>query len=72
MKWRSSSRPWLAKPTGWWTFCREANALYDPAEYDVVVAAGEQVTSGFLALHLQALGLQGALLARLAAAGAHR
>ena len=25
-------------------FCREANALYDPAEYDVVVASGEQVT----------------------------
>ncbi|GEO00343.1 aspartokinase [Novosphingobium sediminis] len=38
------------------TFCREANALYDRAEYDVVVAAGEQVTSGLLALHLQALG----------------
>ncbi|WP_425498158.1 aspartate kinase [Novosphingobium piscinae] len=38
------------------TFCREANPLYDPAEYDVVVASGEQVTSGLLALHLQALG----------------
>ncbi|WP_421852077.1 aspartate kinase [Novosphingobium sp.] len=38
------------------TFCREANALYDRAEYDVVVAAGEQITSGLLALHLQALG----------------
>jgi aspartate kinase len=37
-------------------FCREAHALYDRAEYDVVVAAGEQVTSGLLALHLQALG----------------
>ena len=37
-------------------FCREANALYDPAEYDVVVASGEQVTSGLLALTLQALG----------------
>ncbi|MEO0031767.1 MAG: hypothetical protein RIS94_1525 [Pseudomonadota bacterium] len=37
-------------------FCREASALYDPAEYDVVVAAGEQITSGLLALHLQALG----------------
>ena len=37
-------------------FCREANALYDPAEYDVVVAAGEQVTSGLLAIALQALG----------------
>ncbi|GAC1613179.1 MAG: aspartate kinase [Novosphingobium sp.] len=37
-------------------FCREANTLYDPAEYDVVVASGEQVTSGLLALTLQALG----------------
>ena len=38
------------------TFCREANPLYDPAEYDVVVASGEQVTAGLLALTLQALG----------------
>ncbi len=37
-------------------FSREASALYDPAEYDVVVASGEQVTSGLLAMHLQALG----------------
>jgi len=37
-------------------FCREANPLYDPAEYDVVVATGEQVTAGLLALTLQALG----------------
>ncbi|QJQ31180.1 aspartate kinase [Sphingomonas lacunae] len=37
-------------------FCREADPLHDPAEYDVVVAAGEQVTSGLLAMHLQALG----------------
>ncbi|MBN9144993.1 MULTISPECIES: aspartate kinase [unclassified Novosphingobium] len=37
-------------------FCREANALYDPAEYDVVVASGEQVTSGLLALTLQSIG----------------
>ncbi|MEP2138992.1 MAG: aspartate kinase [Erythrobacter sp.] len=37
-------------------FCREANALFDPAEYDVVVASGEQVTSGLLALTLQSLG----------------
>ncbi|MXO81837.1 aspartate kinase [Altererythrobacter aestiaquae] len=37
-------------------FCREANAIYDPAEYDVVVASGEQVTSGLLALTLQSLG----------------
>ena len=39
-------------------FCREANPLYDPAEYDVVVASGEQVTSGLLALTLQAMGVQ--------------
>ena len=38
------------------TFCREANPLYDPAEYDVVVASGEQVTSGLLALTLQSMG----------------
>ncbi|MCK0127164.1 aspartate kinase [Erythrobacter sp. F6033] len=37
-------------------FCREANALYDPAEYDAVVASGEQVTSGLLSLTLQSLG----------------
>ena len=37
-------------------FCREANALYDPAEHDVVVASGEQVTAGLLAMTLQALG----------------
>ncbi len=37
-------------------FCREANPLYDPAEYDVVVATGEQVTAGLLALTLQAMG----------------
>jgi len=39
-------------------FCREASALYDPREYDVVVSAGEQVTSGLLALALQAQGLK--------------
>ncbi|AXJ94987.1 MULTISPECIES: aspartate kinase [unclassified Sphingomonas] len=35
-------------------FCREASSLYDPREYDVVVAAGEQITSGLLAIALQA------------------
>jgi aspartate kinase len=39
-------------------FCREASSLYDPREYDVVVAAGEQVTSGLLAIALQSLGVQ--------------
>ena len=38
-------------------FCREASALYDPREYDVVVSSGEQVTSGLLAIALQAAGV---------------
>jgi aspartate kinase len=38
-------------------FCREASPLYDPREYDVVVSAGEQVTSGLLAIALQAIGV---------------
>ncbi len=37
--------------------CREAAASYDPREYDVVVASGEQVTSGLLAITLQGMGL---------------
>ena len=36
--------------------CREAAALYDPKEYDVVVASGEQVTAGLLAMTLQNMG----------------
>lgn len=36
-------------------FCREASPLHDPREYDVVVASGEQVTSGLLAIVLQAM-----------------
>ena len=39
-------------------FCREISALHDAAEYDVVVASGEQVTSGLLALMLQAMGVR--------------
>ncbi|MBS0503531.1 MAG: aspartate kinase [Proteobacteria bacterium] len=39
------------------TFCREVSPLYDPREYDVVVASGEQVTSGLLAISLQAIGV---------------
>jgi aspartate kinase len=38
-------------------FCREASPLYDPREYDVVVSSGEQVTSGLLAIALQAIGV---------------
>jgi aspartate kinase len=39
---------------GW---VKEASGLYDPKEYDTVVASGEQVTSGLLALALQEMGL---------------
>ena len=37
--------------------CKEAAPLYDPREYDVVVASGEQVTSGLLAMTLQGMGV---------------
>src|ERR1700726_5096760 len=38
-------------------WCREASALHDAREYDAVVASGEQVTSGLLAIALQAIGI---------------
>ncbi|MGA0596784.1 aspartate kinase [Enterovirga sp. CN4-39] len=38
-------------------WCKEAAPFYDPKEYDVVVASGEQVTSGLLAMVLQNDGL---------------
>jgi aspartate kinase len=38
-------------------WCRDAAALHDAQEYDVVVASGEQVTSGLLAIVLQAMGI---------------
>ena len=37
--------------------CKEAAALHDPKEYDVVVASGEQVTAGLLAMTLQNMGV---------------
>jgi len=37
--------------------CREASALHDAREYDVVVASGEQVTAGLLAMTLQNMGV---------------
>ena len=39
---------------GW---CKEAAPLHDMREYDAVVASGEQVTSGLLAIALQAQGV---------------
>jgi aspartate kinase len=38
-----------------WT--RETSLLHDAREYDTVVAAGEQITSGLLALALQSVGV---------------
>ncbi len=38
-----------------WT--REASPLHDAREYDTVVAAGEQISSGLLAISIQALGV---------------
>jgi aspartate kinase len=38
-------------------WCRAAAPLHDAREYDAVVASGEQVTSGLLAIALQALGV---------------
>ncbi|MGO4388015.1 aspartate kinase [Microvirga sp. 2YAF29] len=37
---------------------KDASALYDTKEYDVVVASGEQVTSGLLAVALQEIGIK--------------
>ncbi len=39
-------------------WCREAAPMHDAREYDAVVASGEQVTSGLLAITLQSMGVQ--------------
>src|SRR6201981_2326108 len=38
-------------------WCTEASPMHDAREYDTVVASGEQVTSGLLAIVLQDLGV---------------
>ena len=38
-------------------WCREAAVLHDAREYDTVVATGEQITSGLLAIALQDMGV---------------
>ena len=38
-------------------WCREASPLHDAREYDAVVASGEQVTAGLLAIVLQSMGV---------------
>ncbi|WP_026381315.1 aspartate kinase [Afifella pfennigii] len=37
--------------------CREASALHDAREYDAVVASGEQVSAGLMAIVLQSMGV---------------
>jgi hypothetical protein len=39
---------------GW---CREAAPLHDAREYDAIVASGEQVTAGLLAMTLEGIGV---------------
>ena len=38
-------------------WCKQSAPLHDAREYDVVVASGEQVTSGLLAIALEAMGV---------------
>jgi aspartate kinase len=38
-------------------WCREAAVLHDAREYDAVVASGEQVTAGLLAMVLESIGV---------------
>jgi aspartate kinase len=38
-------------------WCRQAAALHDAREYDAVVASGEQITAGLLAIVLEDLGI---------------
>ena len=45
-------------------WCGDASPMHDAREYDAVVASGEQVTSGLLAIALQALGVLVAWLGR--------
>src|ERR1700753_3606750 len=39
-------------------WCRDASPMHDAREYDAVVASGEQVTAGLLAIVLQGIGIQ--------------
>src|SRR5882762_8424793 len=39
-------------------WCRDASPMHDAREYDAVVASGEQVTAGLVAIALQAIGIQ--------------
>jgi aspartate kinase len=39
------------------SLCREASAMHDAREYDAIVASGEQVSAGLLAIVLQDMGV---------------
>ena len=66
-RWRSSFRRWPAATNQLvgWVHGLDA-AGYDTAEYDQVVASGEQVTVGLLAIALQTIGVPAQLLPGLA------
>ena len=53
-------------------YCTDLSPLHDAREYDAVVATGEQVTSGLLAIALQDIGVDRPLLAGLADPASHR
>src|SRR6187397_1164760 len=38
-------------------WCRDASPMHDAREYDTVVASGEQVTAGLLAITLEGMGV---------------
>ena len=39
-------------------WCQQLSPLHDAREYDAVVATGEQVTSGLIAIALQEIGVE--------------
>ena len=51
------SRPWPARPTSSSPGRGRPRSLHDAREYDAVVASGEQVTAGLLAIALQEMGV---------------
>ena len=53
-------------------WCQALSPLHDAREYDAVVATGEQVTAGLLAIALQEHGRRRPLLAGLADSDPHR
>jgi aspartokinase len=57
MRWPWSSPPWRARPTSSSAGAGRLRPLHDAREYDAVVASGEQVTAGLLAIVLQDMGV---------------